>query len=199
MDKVRRIVPEAVRVARINAITAVLVALISAVGGLIAGVALVRASQPESILPEVPPGTTTTTRAARPQLKFEAPSPEGHEVASTCNIDVHGSGAIAQDQALVIAIQEYLDPIIWFEGAVQWRADNLRWEANVRLGVTDSAGKRFTIYAVVLDSDLAKYLMSTNRVAGARYWSSPQWPPGSVRAAQVDIRRSGDSSVTCPP
>jgi hypothetical protein len=189
----RRIVPTEVTVTRIQAIAAVLVALISTCGGVLLG----RYFQPKPILPELPATTTTTTPI--PQFRFESPSPEGHDVTMTCTIDVHGSGDLPPGKALAIATQEAQDPIRFFEGTVQWKADHRRWEANVQLGDNDSAGHLFTIYAVVLDEDLAKYLVSTNRTAGDTHWSSPGQPPGSAIAAQVDVRRSPNPSVSCAP
>ncbi len=98
-----------------------------------------------------------------------------------------------------MAVLERDESIIWFEGAVTWKDAYRRWEANVSLGTRGSAGNVFTVYAVTLDSDLAKYLVSTNRVPGDSYWSSPEMPPGSQVAGQVDVRRAERTSGPCEP
>lgn len=90
----------------------------------------------------------------------------------------------------------------YFEADVQSVHDG-SWTSDARLGESGphSVDLDYSIFAIVMDEDLADYLSTVtplpdgaDPVDEPTYWSSPgdSLPPGAVIADQVDVHRSDD-------
>lgn len=121
-------------------------------------------------------------------LTIEYPPPEGTEVVEGCHITARGAGTVSRGKALVVAAKADRDPRLWFEGTVDWNPERTRWSAEI--GLNGRPGAKFTVYAVIMDAEFARYLISTNREPDETWWSSLEMPPESRTADQVNIRRS---------
>jgi hypothetical protein len=175
-----------ITVARITAAAVILAAIIGTAGALGAGWFQNRDPKPTT---SVPSDTTTTlaTKLVR-GLTIGYPPPEGTELVESCHITAWGSGTVPTGKALVVAAKADRDPRLWFEGTVNWNPERTRWSADI--GLKGRPGAVFTVYAVILDAELAKYLVSTNRGPGETWWSSVEMPPDARAADQANIRRS---------
>jgi len=171
--------------AKITAAAVILAAIITATGALWAGWFQNSDPKPTTSVPST--STTLATKLAG-DLTIEYPRHEGTELVGSCQITASGSGTVPTGKALVVAAKADRDPRLWFEGTVNWNPERTHWTADI--GLKGRPGTLFTIYAVILDAELAKYLMSTNRQPGETWWSSVEMPPDARTADQANIRRS---------
>jgi len=135
-----------------------------------------------------------------PSSKLEIVEPAGGTADVPFCTAVRVRGAVPSGKALVVANHEDEDDRTYFEAAVDSSAKDDTFTSEAFLGDDGprSVGRRFTIYAVVLDKQLGRYLASTN-TDGGTHWSSPSGdlPPNATIADQVEVKRSADRSEDC--
>ena len=177
---------DTVKAAVITGICAVLVAVIGGVAGWLQYQGPGSASEVAT-----PTKAASVSRSSISDFSIQYPPPEGTELVPQC-ITARGTGSVTNGQALVVAARENGDSRLYFE-SVSWNHERDRWSAELNLGDRSSVGHEFTIFAVVLDLELATYLVSTGPYTG---WSSSTMPPGSYEASQVKARRSNGKSCS---
>jgi hypothetical protein len=176
------------RAAWISLLSAVLVASIGLLGGVLSGNLKVSVGGAEEQAGGggTPTVTTTVTATSNPvptpPVERTISSPEENAAVPLCT-EVRGViSKLPADKAIVIATREDEDSRTYFEHDVKL-SQNGQWRALVNLGdldhPKDAAGHHFSIYAVVMDKDDAAYLAGTSTNPGDTYWSTASWPPGA--------------------
>lgn len=137
-----------------------------------------------------------------PALALDITSPANGDQVTYCT-KVRVAGTLPDGKTLVVANREGPDVRTFFEADIQSTHDD-SWTSDARLGESGplSVDTDFSIFAIVMDDDLAEYLStvtppdddSDGEEDEPTYWSSPgdALPPGAVIADQVDVHRSDD-------
>lgn len=127
----------------------------------------------------------------------------GTNLVPNC-VHVQVKGDVPKGKELVIAKHEDRDDRTYFEKDVRSTDKPKIQEAIITLGddPTSTAGRKFTIYAYLIDDELTKYIASTNSGDNGQtvtWWSSPfsTLPPGTKVADQVDVARSQSVDPSC--
>jgi hypothetical protein len=139
---------------------------------------------PKATFPTVPTAPPSVISIGEPRPGAQVP---------WCST-IRGSASIASDQALVVADLEENDDDIYFESAVTRQADGPGWSANLQLGEEkdpSSVGKNYTVYLLVMDKDLVKYLRD---VTAKTHWSAKATTDLDAlvsKKIEVPVSRSG--------
>lgn len=107
-------------------------------------------------------------------------------------LEVSGTGVLAKGKTLAVGIKEENDDRYYLESQINFD-DPATWKVIVYFGdldTTSSDGHEFTLLAVLMDSDMAKFAASINTDPDAgTWWSSTVLPPGSEIVATRHVER----------